>query len=90
MAQAGRRWQRSLFPWLLDQGFTQHDADECAFSIMATTDDRIPPANVRKSSYWVATLTISSRRTPTTTSSRSTTRPPPPYSHPGTSRTRVR
>jgi hypothetical protein len=38
MAQAGRRWQRSLFPWLLDHGFTQHDADECVFSIMATTD----------------------------------------------------
>ena len=22
MAQAGRRWQRSIFPWFIDQGFT--------------------------------------------------------------------
>ena len=32
MAQAGRRWQRSLFPWLIEQGFTQHHADPCVFS----------------------------------------------------------
>ena len=38
MAQAGRRWQRSLFPWLLSHGFTQHDSDECVFSIMKETD----------------------------------------------------
>ena len=31
MAQAGRRWQRSLFPWLLAQGFTQSEADSCIF-----------------------------------------------------------
>ena len=34
MAQAGRRWQRSLFPWLISQGFTQHHADSCVFSRM--------------------------------------------------------
>ena len=32
MAQAGRRWQRTLFPWLTAQGFTQHHADPCVFS----------------------------------------------------------
>eukprot|EP00965_Chrysotila_dentata_P105991 3500124-Pleurochrysis_carterae.AAC.1 len=31
MAQAGRRWQRSLFPWLKAWGFTQSDADPCVF-----------------------------------------------------------
>jgi len=30
--------QRSLFPWLLKHGFTQHDADDCVFSIMKDTD----------------------------------------------------
>eukprot|EP00965_Chrysotila_dentata_P079282 2614578-Pleurochrysis_carterae.AAC.1 len=29
MAQAGRRWQRSLFPWLLDFGFAQCKSDPC-------------------------------------------------------------
>eukprot|EP00965_Chrysotila_dentata_P105464 3483060-Pleurochrysis_carterae.AAC.2 len=32
MAQAGRRWQRSLFPWLLDWGFRQCDSDPCVFT----------------------------------------------------------
>ncbi len=34
MAQAGRRWQRSIFPWLLEQlehGFTQSESDTCVF-----------------------------------------------------------
>ena len=31
MAQAGRRWQRSLFPWLKEFGFTQCDYDSCMF-----------------------------------------------------------
>jgi hypothetical protein len=31
MAQAGRRWQRSLFPFLLSLGFTQFAADSCLF-----------------------------------------------------------
>ena len=33
MAQAGRRWQRSLFPWLEhpDQGFTRCHHDQCVF-----------------------------------------------------------
>ena len=31
MAQAGRRWQRSLFPWLKEFGFTQCDYDPCMF-----------------------------------------------------------
>eukprot|EP00965_Chrysotila_dentata_P096421 3186535-Pleurochrysis_carterae.AAC.1 len=29
MAQAGRRWQRSLFPWLRDWGFRQCESDPC-------------------------------------------------------------
>eukprot|EP00965_Chrysotila_dentata_P257101 6212767-Pleurochrysis_carterae.AAC.3 len=32
MAQAGRRWQRSLFPWLLQWGFTQCSTDPCVFT----------------------------------------------------------
>ena len=31
MAQAGRRWQRSLFPWLKDFGFEQSQHDPCVF-----------------------------------------------------------
>ena len=43
MAQAGRRWQRTLFPWLVDpkRGFTQSHGDPCVFSQrrkMATPD----------------------------------------------------
>ena len=37
-AQSGRRWQRTLFPWLLDYGFHQHDDDPCVFSIYDTVD----------------------------------------------------
>jgi hypothetical protein len=37
-AQSGRRWQRTLFPWLLDYGFHQHDDDTCVFSIYDTVD----------------------------------------------------
>eukprot|EP00965_Chrysotila_dentata_P029999 998925-Pleurochrysis_carterae.AAC.1 len=32
MAQAGRRWQRSLFPWLLQWGFAQCSTDPCVFT----------------------------------------------------------
>jgi hypothetical protein len=31
MAQAGRRWQRSLFPWFLEQGFKQLESDTSVF-----------------------------------------------------------
>ena len=31
MAQAGRRWQRSLYPWLQEQGFKQLFGDSCLF-----------------------------------------------------------
>ena len=31
MSQAGRRWQRTLFPWMTSQGFTQLHADPCLF-----------------------------------------------------------
>ena len=46
MAQAGRRWQRSLFPWMLDpaQGFTQSESDSCVFikklKVSTPTGDR--------------------------------------------------
>ena len=33
MAQAGRRWQRSLFPWLKEFGFTQSQHDPCVFQL---------------------------------------------------------
>eukprot|EP00965_Chrysotila_dentata_P138585 4583996-Pleurochrysis_carterae.AAC.1 len=36
MAQAGRRWQRSLFPWLLDFGSTQCGSDPCVFTMTKT------------------------------------------------------
>lgn len=41
MAQAGRRWQRSLFPWLLEQGLTQNSSEPCIFqrtSVRTTPD----------------------------------------------------
>jgi hypothetical protein len=37
-AQSGRRWQRTLFPWLLDYGFHQHEDDTCVFSIYDTVE----------------------------------------------------
>ena len=33
MAQAGRRWQRTLFPWLLEYGFTQSHSDHSVFTL---------------------------------------------------------
>ena len=36
MAQAGRRWQRSLFPWLVNHGFVQSENDPCIFRKDAT------------------------------------------------------
>eukprot|EP00965_Chrysotila_dentata_P230226 6197652-Pleurochrysis_carterae.AAC.1 len=38
MAQAGRRWQRSLFPWLLEFGFSQCKSDPCVFTPTETID----------------------------------------------------
>ena len=38
MAQAGRRWQRSLFPWLVEFGFTQCYADKCVFTLTRVMD----------------------------------------------------
>lgn len=36
MAQAGRRWQRTLFPWLKEYGFRQTDSDQSVFTIERT------------------------------------------------------
>ena len=38
MAQAGRRWQRTIFPWLVDpkRGFSQCASDPCLFHKKAT------------------------------------------------------
>ena len=33
MAQAGRRWQRTLFPWLKEFGFTQTQSDQSVFTL---------------------------------------------------------
>eukprot|EP00965_Chrysotila_dentata_P076997 2542252-Pleurochrysis_carterae.AAC.1 len=38
MAQAGRRWQRSLFPWLRKWGLRQCDTDPCVFTAQRTVD----------------------------------------------------
>ena len=38
MSQAGRRWQRALFPWLIDFGFVQSEQDPCIFRCDRTTD----------------------------------------------------
>eukprot|EP00965_Chrysotila_dentata_P143639 4746111-Pleurochrysis_carterae.AAC.1 len=38
MAQAGRRWQRSLFPWLQQWGFQQCASDPCVFTISRDVD----------------------------------------------------
>ena len=36
MAQAGRRWQRSLYPWLLEFGLQQSEADPSVFYMRTT------------------------------------------------------
>ena len=36
MAQAGRHWQRTLYPWLEDWGFKQSKADPSVFSLTRT------------------------------------------------------
>jgi hypothetical protein len=33
MARAGRRWQRTLFPWLKEYGFRQTDSDQSVFTL---------------------------------------------------------
>ena len=38
MAQAGRRWQRSIFPWLKAHGFKQLHSDTCVFYRTQTRD----------------------------------------------------
>ena len=38
MAQAGRRWQRSIFPWLIAHGFKQMQSDTCVFYRTKTVD----------------------------------------------------
>ena len=38
MAQAGRRWQRTIFPWFLEHGFTQAKSDDSVFMLQRTVD----------------------------------------------------
>eukprot|EP00965_Chrysotila_dentata_P008859 288700-Pleurochrysis_carterae.AAC.1 len=38
MVQAGRRWQRTLFPWLLEFGFAQCKSDPCVFTMTKSID----------------------------------------------------
>ena len=38
MQQGGRRWQRSLFPWIRSRGFSRCDADNCVFSMTTAHD----------------------------------------------------
>ena len=41
MVQAGRRFQRALFAWLLDYGFTQCHSDPCVFTYTSPTGSRL-------------------------------------------------
>eukprot|EP00965_Chrysotila_dentata_P095805 3166890-Pleurochrysis_carterae.AAC.2 len=42
MAQAGRRWQRTLFPWLTSYGFTQSSSDPRVFTLSdGSSNDRL-------------------------------------------------
>ena len=50
MAQAGRRWQRSLFPWLVEWGLTACDADSCVFHLHREVQT---PAGPRKEIFLV-------------------------------------
>ena len=45
MAQAGRRWQRSLYPWLKEYGFTQISPDSSVFTLERGMDS---PTGKRK------------------------------------------
>ena len=48
MAQAGRRWQRTLFPWLTDElKFKQLHADPCLFEIKSTRNTPDGPREER-------------------------------------------
>ena len=38
MQQGGRRWLRSLFPWIASLGLTQSNADACVFHMKTATD----------------------------------------------------
>lgn len=43
MAQAGRRWQRSLFSWLTDYGFEPCSADSCVFTLRREVQTSVGP-----------------------------------------------
>ena len=45
MTQAGRRWQRSLFPWLEEIGFKATESDSCVFQ---KTETRATPSGPRE------------------------------------------
>ena len=47
MAQAGRRWQRTLFPWLKDFGFTQTHSDQSVFTLERTMHTPSGPRHER-------------------------------------------
>ena len=47
MAQAGRRWQRSLFPWLEKYGFVVSNHEPCMFQISKVMDTPDGPRRER-------------------------------------------
>ena len=47
MAQAGRRWQRTLFPWLKEFGFTQTHSDQSVFTLERTMQTPTGPRRER-------------------------------------------
>ena len=72
MAQAARRWQRTLFPYLLRQGFTATESDPCCVFIRRETVQTPSGPREERPSSSAATSTTSSPSTRTTTSTPST------------------
>ena len=49
MAQAGRRWQRSIFPWFVQHGFRQLTSDNCVFIKKQTIT--LPDGSTREETF---------------------------------------
>ena len=92
MAQAGRRWQRTIFPYLIREGFVATESDLCVFVRRETVQTLSGP---RKETLFVGvyvddTSTTCSRSSRTRTSTRSTTPSPSSWRSTGRWRTRAR
>jgi hypothetical protein len=88
MAQAGRRWQRTIFPYLVKAGFVATESDPCVFTKRETVQT---PSGPREETLIISCYVDDDLFTPstrTTTSTRSTT--PSPSSSWSTGRWRTR